>query len=71
MKSLGALGVTQKTAWFMLHRIRLAMQNNSLLELCGGGGEVEADEKITAAMGCGSQALASPVTATPVSPIGR
>ena len=22
-----ALGVTQKTAWFMLHRIRLAMQN--------------------------------------------
>ena len=21
-----ALGVTQKTAWFMLHRIRLAMQ---------------------------------------------
>ena len=24
-----ALGVTQKTAWFMLHRIRLAMQNGS------------------------------------------
>jgi transposase-like protein len=23
-----ALGVTQKTAWFMLHRIRLAMQDN-------------------------------------------
>ena len=22
-----ALGVTQKTAWFMLHRIRLAMQD--------------------------------------------
>jgi transposase-like protein len=39
-----ALGVTQKTAWFMLHRIRLAMQNNSLLKLGGGGGEVEADE---------------------------
>jgi transposase-like protein len=35
-----ALGVTQKTAWFMLHRIRLAMQE-------GGGtlsGEVEVDE---------------------------
>ena len=24
-----ALGVTQKTAWFMLHRIRLAMQDES------------------------------------------
>ena len=36
-----SLGVTQKTAWFMLHRIRLAMQNGSLTKL---GGEVEADE---------------------------
>jgi transposase-like protein len=37
-----ALGVTQKTAWFMLHRIRLAMQD----DLSGGslGGEVEVDE---------------------------
>ena len=37
-----ALGVTQKTAWFMLHRIRLAMQD----ERRGGklGGEVEVDE---------------------------
>jgi transposase-like protein len=37
-----AIGVTQKTAWFMLHRIRLAMQD----ELTGGmlGGEVEVDE---------------------------
>jgi transposase-like protein len=37
-----ALGVTQKTAWFMLHRIRLAMQD----EKSGGklGGEVEVDE---------------------------
>ncbi len=35
-----ALGVTQKTAWFMLHRIRLAMQTGSI-EM---GGEVEADE---------------------------
>jgi transposase-like protein len=36
-----ALGVTQKTAWFMLHRIRLAMQNGSMEKLAG---EVEADE---------------------------
>lgn len=37
-----ALDVTQKTAWFMLHRIRLAMQD----DLTGGklGGEVEVDE---------------------------
>jgi transposase-like protein len=39
-----SLGVTQKTAWFMLHRIRLAMQSGSLLKLGGGGGVVEADE---------------------------
>src|SRR5262245_23629741 len=34
-----AVGVTQKTAWFMLHRIRLAMQDDAT----GGklGGEVE------------------------------
>lgn len=36
-----ALGVTQKTAWFMLHRIRKAMQSRTFLKL---GGEVEVDE---------------------------
>lgn len=37
-----ALGITQKTAWFLDHRIRLAMQD----DLTGGmlGGEVEVDE---------------------------
>lgn len=37
-----AIGVTQKTAWFMLQRVRLAMQD----EDTGGklGGEVEVDE---------------------------
>src|SRR5271167_2520764 len=35
------LGVTQKTAWFMLHRIRLAMNTGSFEKLTG---EVEADE---------------------------
>ena len=39
-----ALGVTQKTAWFMLHRIRLAMKNKSLLKLGYQGGPVEMDE---------------------------
>lgn len=36
-----ALGVTQKTAWFMLSRIRLAMQTRSFQKMSG---EVEADE---------------------------
>jgi transposase-like protein len=36
-----AIGVTQKTAWFMLHRIRLAMQNGSFEKLSGN---VECDE---------------------------
>ena len=39
-----ALGVTQKSAWFMMHRIRLAMQSNSFVKLGGEGKEVEVDE---------------------------
>ena len=39
-----SIGVTQKSAWFMLHRIRLAMQNRSILKLGGSGKEIEADE---------------------------
>jgi len=39
------LGVTQKSAWFMLHRIRLAMQSGSLAKLGGNdSGPVQADE---------------------------
>lgn len=30
-----ALGVTQKTAWFMLHRIRLALQNGTIVKMGG------------------------------------
>src|SRR5438046_1364364 len=37
-----SIGVTQKSAWFMLHRIRLAMQTRSFLQPLQG--EVEADE---------------------------
>ncbi len=39
-----ALGVTQKSAWFMLHRIRLATQSGSFVKLGGPGSEVEVDE---------------------------
>jgi Transposase zinc-ribbon domain len=37
----GAIGVTQPTAWFMLHRIRLAMQSGDSGPMSG---EVEVDE---------------------------
>jgi len=36
-----SIGVTQKTAWFMLHRIRLAMKSESFDQM---GGQVEVDE---------------------------
>lgn len=35
-----ALGITQKSAWFMLHRIRLAMQDETFEKI---GGEIEVD----------------------------
>ena len=37
-----SIGVTQKTAWFMLQRIRLAMQDKQRRRQAGG--EVEVDE---------------------------
>lgn len=43
-----ALGVTQKTAWFLLHRIRLAMQNGTLEKMSG---TVEADETFIGGLG--------------------
>jgi transposase-like protein len=43
-----ALGVTQKTAWFMLHRIRLAMQNGTTEKMSG---QVEADETYIGGLG--------------------
>ena len=43
-----SLGVTQKTAWFMLHRVRLGMQNKTgfgtMTKLGGPDSEVEVDE---------------------------
>jgi transposase-like protein len=38
------LGVTQKTAWFMLHRLRLALQSDTGAMLGGNGSPVEVDE---------------------------
>jgi transposase-like protein len=39
-----ALGITQKSAWHMMHRIRLAMHNKDFVKLGGPGSEVEVDE---------------------------
>ena len=39
-----SMGVSQKAAWFMLHRLRLVPQNKSVAKLGGSGSPVEADE---------------------------
>src|SRR5262249_52594655 len=38
------LGVTQKSAWFMSHRIRLVLQGKGILKLGGPNSDVEVDE---------------------------
>jgi transposase-like protein len=41
-----AIGVSQKSAWFMLQRIRLAMRPEELTKIGGSGSTVEADETV-------------------------
>jgi transposase-like protein len=38
------MGISQKAAWFMLHRLRLALQGGSLAKVGGSGSEIEVDE---------------------------
>jgi transposase-like protein len=38
------LGITQKSAWFVLHRLRFALRTGSLTKLGGSGAPVEVDE---------------------------
>jgi transposase-like protein len=38
------LGITQKSAWFVLQRLRLALHNGNMDKLGGEGKEIEADE---------------------------
>src|SRR5271165_2368048 len=40
----GAIGVTQRSAWFMMHRIRTAVQESSIMKLPNTGAPVEVDE---------------------------
>jgi len=59
-----SLGMTQKTAWFMLHRIREAMANGSMLKMGGNdSGPVEVDETVV-----GSKAQKIPFTLTAIRP---
>jgi transposase-like protein len=39
-----ALGITQKTAWFMLHRLRVAMKSTPTSKMGGSGSPIELDE---------------------------
>src|SRR5437879_13858999 len=43
------LGVSQKSAWFMLHRVRLALRTGNITKLGGPDSEVEADETFVGA----------------------
>jgi transposase-like protein len=38
------LGITQKSAWFVLQRLRLALQNGSMSKMGGSGKQIEVDE---------------------------
>ena len=49
------LGITLKSAWFMAHRIRLAMKSNGLEPLGGAGKIVEADETFVRARSCSNR----------------
>src|SRR5262249_21019776 len=44
-----ALGVSQKSSWFMLHRLRLALKSGSMEKLGSDAGPVEADETFVGA----------------------
>jgi len=44
-----ALGITQKSAWFVLHRLRTALQINSFDKMGSDGGEVEVDDTFVGA----------------------
>jgi transposase-like protein len=39
-----AVGITQKSAWFVLHRLRFALQTGSITKLGGDGAPVQVDE---------------------------
>lgn len=39
-----AVGITQKSAWFVLHRLRFALQTGSITKLGGNSAPVEVDE---------------------------
>jgi len=42
------IGITQKSAWFMLHRIRTSLKDDaaSQIKIDGDGGPIEVDEQV-------------------------
>ena len=42
------LGITYKSAWFMMHRLREAMRSGDLAPMGGAGSIVEVDETFSA-----------------------
>ena len=38
------LGITQKSAWFVMHRLRFALRNKTITKMGGPGTEIEVDE---------------------------
>src|SRR5580658_3982369 len=38
------IGITQKSAWFMLHRIRISLKDDCQVKIDGDGGPIEIDE---------------------------
>lgn len=63
-----ALGVTQKTAWFMLHRIRTAMNTNTFKKLAG---EVESDETFIGGKAANMHAKRREKVITGRGPVGK
>lgn len=46
-----ALGITQKSAWFVMHRLRLALETKSISKIGGRNKEVEVDETFVGGAG--------------------
>jgi transposase-like protein len=59
-----SLGVTQKTAWFMLHRIRLTMQDAGIEKIGGGSTPVEMDETFIGGKVKNMHKVKKPIAAT-------